>query len=152
MKQILLSILTLSLLSIITVNGQGVLPAESAFSLDPLITLISCLREDKPGYCLQRRALNFFESWLTSQGGDEDENPAEDETGERLPAGLSPYWSKIVDSIADKISGSMYGDGEEEEPEDVEDVLLKNQNNTTNQLKVKSRQGESQVEGKFYFH
>ncbi|XP_014252402.1 uncharacterized protein LOC106668301 isoform X2 [Cimex lectularius] len=100
------------------VLGQGVLPAESSISLDPLVTLVGCLRDAKPGYCLQRRALGFFESWLTNSGDEDDVIPNDDEDGGvKLPAGLSPYWSKMVDSVAERIAG-IYDDKDEDEDED----------------------------------
>uniref|UniRef100_T1I3N4 Uncharacterized protein n=1 Tax=Rhodnius prolixus TaxID=13249 RepID=T1I3N4_RHOPR len=144
MRQLVYFLLTFSTY-IVLISGQGILPAESSLSLDPLVTLVGCLREEKPGYCLQRRALHFFESWITTQGDDEgDELGPTDDTSERLPAGLSPYWSKFVDSVADRLS-KMYGD-EEEEPEEVEDVFLKDNHKVNKDTKIKSRQGDSQIE------
>lgn len=85
----------------------------SEMSLDPLLTFVTCLRDAKPGYCLQERALGYFETWITHEDGEGVADTTED--GEEEPGSqLSPYWKKMVDQVAERIAG-FYGEDDDKE-------------------------------------
>lgn len=125
---------------------DGVLPVESSISLDPLVGLLGCLRDDKPGYCFQKRALRYFESWMTSSENEEDDGfDGEGTGGEALPSGISPQWNKIMDQVADRLSDSYGGAAEEEDEED------ENAEKKSDDTKLQRRDG-SDIEGTSFLY